>query len=205
MREELKAPFFMLFHPFQFLNRLKQKKTGSVKVALLTVVVYFISEIFVKQFTSLSFAEGGKGDINIFIILLVTALPAVLFAVANWCFCTLMQGEGTLKEIFIAISYSLLPLIIFNIITTLLSYVLSADEVTFFVGLNIVKMVWFYYLIFLSVKTVQQYTFMKTLASIALSIFGIAIIVFLAVLVFSLFQQLYIFVLSIYNEISFRI
>lgn len=205
MKEEFKEPFFMMFHPFTFLNRLKMKKCGSVKAAVVTVALFFVSEIFVKQFTSLSFAAGGKGDLNVFIILLVTALPAVLFSLANWCFCTLMQGEGMLREIFIAVSYSLLPLIVFNVLGTSLSYILSADEIAFFVGLNIVKNLWFYYFIFLSVKIVQQYTFAKTLASIVLSLFGIAVMVFLAVLVFSLFQQLYIFALSIYNEISFRI
>ena len=205
MLEKLKAPFIMLFHPFSFLNEIKKRKSGLTLTAVLMVLVYFISEIFVKQFTSLSFMAGGRGQINVFIILMVTALPAVLFALSNWCFCTLMQGDGTLNEIFIAISFSLLPLIIFNIVLTGLSHVLSTDEASVFVGLNLIKNLWFYFSVFLSVKIVQQYTFLKTVVSIVLSLFGIAVMVFLAVLIFSLFQQLYIFILSVYNEISFRI
>ena len=198
-----KYPFYLLVHPFSAFNEMKQHRRGLVKVATVVLFVYFISELISKTCTSFTFQPGEK-DINIFLVMLASMLLPVLFALANWCFCTLMEGEGRLSDIYCAVCFSLLPLIIMNFAVTLLSNGMSLNEEVFFTLFNAVKYIWFGLYLFSAVMIIQQYSLIKTIGSIFLTLLGIAVIIFLCVLVFSLFQQLFIFLGTIYNELSFR-
>jgi hypothetical protein len=50
----------------------------------------------------------------------------------------------------------------------------------------------------------HQYTFFKNIIVSILTIFGIAVIIFIILLGFQLIQQIYTFVYSVYKELSFR-
>ncbi|MNR52201.1 hypothetical protein D3C85_1719970 [compost metagenome] len=53
--------------------------------------------------------------------------------------------------------------------------------------------------------TVHDYGFVRNLQSISLTLAAMAIIVFLVILFYTLFQQTYVFVTTIYNEVLFRL
>lgn len=197
-------PFYMMLHPFKGLNQLKSEKQGLGIIAVLLLVMFFLSEMIARQFTSFSFNPLGGENVNVFYVLFGTVILVLLFVTANWCFCTLMQGEATFKELFIAVCFTLLPLIMMNLCITGISHVMSLEEEAFFSIFNIVKYTWFYAYLFVSVMIMQQYTFLKTIGSIILTLTGMAIMLFLMVLIFSLFQQLYMFLNTIYNELSLR-
>ena len=70
-----------------------------------------------------------QGNISsIFSQALSVLLPFFLFAVANWCLTTLFDGEGSLKDIIIAISYSLVPLILMVVPATIISNFVTKQE-----------------------------------------------------------------------------
>lgn len=54
-------------------------------------------------------------------------------------------------------------------------------------------------------KACHQYTFSKTLVCIILTIIGMLLILCLLVLIMSLFQQVWLFFLTIYTEIMYRV
>ena len=56
-----------------------------------------------------------------------------------------------------------------------------------------------------AMRAVHQYSFGKTLASIIGTIIAMLLILFLAILLLSLFQQVYVFGYSVYTEIMYRI
>lgn len=198
-------PFYMLLHPFAGLNELKANRTGLVRVAAAMLGAYFLSELIVRKGTSFAFNPQGGERVNVLLVLLVTVLPVLLFVLANWCLCTLMAGEGRLSDVFVAVCFTLLPLTLMNLFIALVSNGLTLDEQAFITLFQIIRTGWFAAYLFVAVMIIQQYSFLKTVGSICLTIAGMAVILFLAVLVFSLFQQLYIFLGTIYNELSFRL
>lgn len=58
---------------------------------------------------------------------------------------------------------------------------------------------------FSAIKTVHQYSPAKTIAAIFLTVASMALMLVIAVLLLSLFQQVYVFINSVYTEISYRI
>lgn len=198
-------PFHMLAHPFAGLNELKANRRGLVRVAVAMLAAYFLSELLLRKGTSFSFNPQGEERVNVLLVFAVTVLPVLLFVLSNWCLCTLMAGEARLSDVFVAVCFTLLPLTLMNLFITLVSNGLTLDEQAFITLFQIVRTVWFGAYLFVAVMIVQQYTFLKTVGSLCLTVAGMAVILFLAVLVFSLFQQLYIFLGTIYNELSFRL
>ena len=90
-------------------------------------------------------------------------------------------------------------------INTILSHVLVRDEYIFIQAVSIIGTGWTVILIFSAIKAVHQYSFMKTVFAIILTIAAMLIILFLLVLLLSLLQQVYVFGYSIYTEIAYRI
>ena len=58
--------------------------------------------------------------------------------------------------------------------------------------------------LFSAVRSVHQYSFGKTVFAVILTIAAIFIMLFLMVLFMSLIQQIYIFISTVYTELSYR-
>ena len=90
-------------------------------------------------------------------------------------------------------------------ITVILSHFLIQDEVVFIQAIRILGTGWTVILLFSAIKSVHQYSFGKTVFAIVLTIAAMLVMLFLLVLFMSLVQQVYIFLSTIYTEISYRI
>lgn len=197
-------PFRIIFHPITALHEIKYENKGSVLIANIILTLFFIETFISRTSTGFIFNMNKPTDINLWIIFLQTVVIVVLWVLTNWALCTLMDGEGTIREIWIASNYALMPQVLLTIPVVLISHVLTYEETAFLNIFNTVMVAWTVLLILLSVMIIQQYTLGKTILSMFMSAVGIIAIMFLGVLLVSLFQQVYIFILTIYKELSFR-
>ena len=127
-KEELFFVFHVMFHPFDGFWDLKREKRGSLRAALFFIALTIIG--FFYRSVGAGYVMNPKGEYTtIFMQIMVVAIPVVLFAVANWCLTTLFEGEGSLKDIVIAVGYSVLPLPLTMIPTTFFTNIVS--EITF--------------------------------------------------------------------------
>jgi len=127
------------------------------------------------------------------------------WVVGNWAICTLLDGEGSMKNICIYSSYALIPYIGQMFAQVILSHILVQAEAVFFMTVYYVGIIWTVVLLFSAIKAVHQYTFTKTVVAIVLTIVAMLVILFLAVLFLSLFQKVYVFFYSLYTEILYRV
>ena len=199
-----KNPFLVLIHPIDTIDDIKYKKNGSFVYATLLLIAYSVSAIIKEVATGFIYSTLRIKDFNVLIVLCTSGLMILLFVLANWCLCTLLSGEGRVIDIYIMICYNLLPLIFYNIVSTVMSQILVEDEFTFVSIFGVCMEIWFVALMIYGAKTVHNFSFWGTVLNLILSLVAMAIIFFLLFLFVTLVQQIYIFVLTIYTECRMR-
>jgi hypothetical protein len=131
-------------------------------------------------------------------------VPLLLFVVGNWCLTTLFEGEGSLKDIFIACAYSLAPLPVFIIGTTMFSNVALKNETDILELLVTFAFIWVFMLIFFGTMTTHDYSLFKNVLTTLGTLVAMIFIMFLALLFTSLLGKLVSLVSNIIIEISYR-
>lgn len=195
---------YIALHPFEGYEDLRWKKGGSLKIAFVIVFLFFTAVVADDRLYGFQFKETYDKTFNIIPYIIKSIVLFAVWVVGNWSVCTLLDGEGTMKNICIYSSYALVPYIIQLYINVLLSHVLIRDEYIFMLVIKIIGTLWTVVLIFSAIKAVHQYSFSKTISACLLTLAAMMIILLLLVLLLSLFQQLYVFIYSIYTEISYR-
>ena len=75
----------------------------------------------------------------------------------------------------------------------------------FMTVLMLFGIIWSGFLLLTAVITVHDFTLMRAIGTIIITLIGIAIVIFLFLLVFNLVQQMAYFVISIYNQLIIRL
>lgn len=199
-------PFYLIIHPFKGWEEFKREfsKKSSVLFANLILVAWLIGSIIEYQFTGFIFNRNRLDNMNIFILIASTWGVAILWSLANWGLCTLQDGKGTFKEIWVGFAYSRMTYVITIIPVVLISNVLTRDEGFFLTVLQTVIQLWGILQLVLATKAAHQYTMKKTVGSMLLTLIGIILIVIVILLFVSLFAQLWSFISTIVQEIMMR-
>ncbi len=131
-------------------------------------------------------------------------VPLLLFVTANWCLTTLFDGEGSFKDVYIATCYSAAPLSFLTIAGTVVSNFVTESETGFVSLLTGAAWVWFFLLLFFGIMVTHDYTMGKNILTIAGTVVGMCIIMFLVILFSGLMMKMSSFIANIATEISFR-
>ncbi|MBR4869006.1 MAG: hypothetical protein IKU10_07600 [Clostridia bacterium] len=197
--------FYIMIHPFDGFWDAKHEKRGSAAAASVIALFLIVARIISKFFTNYLFNAAYGTKISIMSEILIVVMPLLLWTLSNWCVTTLADGEGSIKDVYIFTCYALLPMALFTIVNTVMSHFIILDEamyITFFGSLGVI---WSGFLIFSGNTQTHRYTVLKSIISIVLAVVGMAIIVFLALVIFTTYQQIYSFGDSIVKELTYRI
>ena len=201
--EEVMYGFHIILHPFDGFWDLKHEKRGSVRGAVFWLLITALT--FVYNAVGRGYlATGGGGSGSYIAAAMSIILPVFLIAVANWCLTTLFDGEGSFKDVFIAASYSLVPLVILQIPCVALSNVLTLAEMDIVNMVVSIAWVWVGLLAFFGVMVTHDYTLGKNFITVFGTIIMVCVIMFVAVLFFGLITKIYAFGFNIYVEMSYR-
>ncbi|MDQ6421867.1 YIP1 family protein [Paenibacillus sp. LHD-117] len=200
----VKAPFHTMFRPFAGFWELKYEGKGRVGIALLILFMLVGTMIMKRQFAGFIVNFNKPNELNSVDELAFIVLPFLLFCVANWSLTTLMDGEGKFREIVMAAGYALLPLVVLYVPQILFSTMITREEAPFYYLIESVAYIWFLWLLFIGMMTVHQYSILKTVVTMFLTVVVMIFIVFLGILCFSLLQQMAAFVISLFTEIRAR-
>lgn len=198
-------PFACLLHPFEGFYAVKEEKRGSLAAAGAVILLFFLSALMTRQNTGYVFNYADPNALNLWLIFSKTIVLFALWSACNWAVATWMDGEGKAAEIVIVSAYALIPYVLASLLTTMLSNVLLQEEGAFLKYLMVVALLWSAMLLIVGMMTIHDYGFVRTLQSLALTLIAMGIVVFLAVLFYTLFNQLYLFFYTIYNEMLFRL
>ncbi len=203
-KEELLYGFHVIFHPFDGFWDLKHEKRGSLRAGMIYLLVTIIT--FFYQSIGQGYVMNPQGLYsNIFIQAISVLVPLLLFAIANWCLTTLFDGEGSFKDIITACCYSLIPLPMVIIPTTIVSNFVLSSETDILKMLVTVGFIWAGFLIFFGMMVTHDYSLFKNLTTTLGTIVGMAFIMFIAMLFSTLLGKLVSFFTNLIVEINYRI
>ncbi|MBQ6262397.1 MAG: YIP1 family protein [Clostridia bacterium] len=204
LREELIYAFHVIFHPFDGFWDLKHERRGSVRSAtiilLITVLAFFYRSVGYGYVAAPKDADA----LSILGTVAAVIMPLALFAIANWCFTTLFEGEGSLKDIYVACCYSLTPLPVFIILETILSNFIVSTETGIVQLLYTVAMLWMGLLLFFGMMITHDYTIFKNIITIIATIIGMMFLMFVGLLFVALIGRMWSFIRNIVVELAFR-
>ena len=203
-KEELLFVFHVMFHPFDGFWDLKREKRGSLRAAIVFMIITVIAMFY--RSVGAGYVMNPQGEYTtIFMQFMVVLIPVLLFAVANWCLTTLFEGEGSFKDVVITIGYSLLPLPLTMIPVTFFSNYIIASETDLLNLIVTLGFIWAGFLIFFGTMVTHDYTMSKNILTTIGSIIGMAFIMFLVILFTSLVMDLVTFFTNFASEIIYRI
>ena len=202
--EELAYGFYVIVHPFDGFWDLKHEKRGSVRASIVFIAVTILA--FFYQSIGQGYLLNPEGRYSsIWVQVIGVLVPLFLFIVANWCLTTLFEGEGSFKDIFIACSYSLVPVPLLLIPVTLLSNVCTNAEIDIIGFISTLSFVWLGLLIVFGTQITHDYTMGKNIITIAGTLVGMVFIMFLVLLFSTLVGKMVSLITNIITEIRYRI
>ena len=202
--QELIYGFYVIFHPFDGFYDLKHERRGSVRASLVFLAVAVLT--FFYQGVGQGYVLNPTGKVTTIMTQLISvAVPLFLFVLANWCLTTLFDGEGSFKDIFIASSYSLLPLPLLIIPATIVSNWVSTSEASIITFIGTIAFIWVGILLFFGTMVTHDYSLFKNLIIIICTIVAMAVIVFIVLLFSMLLSKLVSLVTNLITEIQYRV
>lgn len=201
---ELRYGNHVMFHPFDGFWDLKREGRGSLRAANVHVALFILFYGMRYQLSGYCFTHELFEDRNVLYGVLMMVLPLAMWIASNWCFTSLMDGEGSLKDIYIATAYALRPYILTAIPMLLLSHCLSGNEAFIYNTFDSIIMFWMLALIFFGMQITHNYSLGKGILTGILTLIGMCLMMFLALVCFNIGQDLYAFARDIYTEVSYR-
>ena len=202
--QELIYVFHLVFHPFDGFWDLKHEKRGSVRAA--TTILGITVLAFFYQAIGQGYIFQPRENYDTIILQVVAVLvPVLLWVISNWCLTTLFDGEGNLKDVYISTCYSLAPLPLFVIVSTILTNVLTVTESQMVTLLVSVGYVWVAFLLFFGTLVTHGYSIGKNVITILGTILAMVVIMFVAILFSSLVIKMVTFIISLVTEVWNRI
>ncbi len=201
----MKQALYILRHPIYGVWEMKRKKTGRYRDGLILIVLAIAAVTFNRQMRAFVFNYSYNVPLDMLKQVAIVVLPVMLFTLANYSITTLTEGKGSFKDIFMVTCYSLMPLIIFQFATPILTHIMSLNELTYLTIIDFAGYAWTGLMLLLCIQEIHEYSLKQMFSTIVLTVIGAAIIIFVVLLFFSLLQELGSFIYSLYREFALRL
>lgn len=203
-KDKWKFVFYTVSHPADGYYEIRHRERGSVPIAIFLVILFSLSFSINRMSASFIVNDIDPRNVNALTELFAVLILYLLVCVGNWSITCLMEGEGRLKDIAIAIGYAMIPIIVCFTIGTIFSQFVAQNEGAFYWMIIGVGIAYGLMMMLIGIMQVHNYTLGKTLITIFLTFVAMFIIIFVVLLLADLINQVYQFFYSIYQELIFR-
>lgn len=203
-KEKWRYLFYTMNHPMDGFYWIRHRNYGSVPIAVVLVILFSLCFSLNRISAHFVVNDVEPATVDSLEELSGVLVLYVLLCVANWSVTCLMEGEGRMKDIAIAIGYGCAPLIPAFLIATGLSHVITEDEAAFYTMIMGIGIAYSVILMLIGIMQVHNYTLGRTLLTLLLTFVAILIIIFVCLLLADLIGQVINFFRSLYIEIIFQ-
>lgn len=205
IQDYVKFPLYILTHPFKGYDDFKLENKGKISVALTYLLLLVITNAFSVTASGFLVSAPYIENFSIIRTFFLVVVPVVLITIGNWSITSLFEGKGKMIEIFKVICYSIIPLVWIGIPMTILSNFLIQEELVIYTAMNGIAVFFVGYMALFGLLVIHEYGLLKTIITIAFTAIAVALIIFIGLLILTLFQQLYGFIIQVYEEFIMRL
>lgn len=199
-----KLTLMVLVHPkdaFPLVKSDRDEVNYAPAIILMTMLIIVkVASIYIVHYP-LALLEPRNTNLVLEVIKML--LPLLTWVLSCYAITSILNGESLIGEIFIAAAYAMLPYIFLMIPIGLLSKILTGYEAGFYYTLQAVIWIWTLSLFFVSVQSMNDYSFKEALGIIILSVIGVVLIWILLALFYAISKHFTGFIQSIVREIQF--
>lgn len=203
-KEKWQYMFYTISHPMDGYYWIRHRDKGSVPLAILMVIIFSITFSANRLLAGFVVNDLDPRAVDSFYELCGVLAFYLLLCVSNWSVTCLMNGEGRMKDIAIAVGYATVPMSFVMVLGTIVSQFIADDEQAFYVLILAVGIVYGVLMALIGIMQVHNYTLGKTLITLFITFVALLIIIFLLLLLSNLLGMVYNFFRSIYTEIIFK-
>lgn len=195
----------IFFHPVDAFYRIKKSRESFnyLPAVILLFLVLAVRFLYIYN-VHYPLATLKIWDSSILLEAAKLLVPVLTWVVACYAVTTINEGETFIKDILAASAYSMLPYIVITLFLTVFSQFIGTTEAGLFTLIQIMMWVWTGLLFFISVRSMNDFSFSKTVGICLLSIVVMLIIWAVLLLVYALSGQLYQFFKGILLEIRMQ-
>jgi len=202
--KDIVYPFYILRHPIDGHYGIKRESKGSITSANLYYFLFFIFYMFFIYETNFLFNPIISSQINIVEEIVKVFVPLLLFVSANYLVCSIRDGEGRFKDVYLATSYSLLPAIIGLPIITIVSQVLTLNEGFIFDAMYAITLFFTGFYMLFMIKEIHYYDLKNTIGNFLITLFTGLMIVVVIFIIYLLLGEIVTLILDIIREVNVR-
>ena len=194
------------FHPVQAWDvlRRRQRRQSWLPVVVLPVLTVFV-RLLSSAATAFPVASIESWEVSFWYELLLVAVPYVTFGLMLFKISGVLSGEMTACETFSSVAYAFVPMIVTWPLLTLLSHVVTAQEMGIYFAVRGVVYVWVALGLLSAVQRVNDVSLARAVGLTLLGLLGTAVVWALCALIYIFTAQLGFFVKDLWQEIVSRI
>ncbi|MBB6671612.1 YIP1 family protein [Cohnella nanjingensis] len=191
-----------IFAPREAFYRIQSApRYGAVIVLVLGILAARFIQIY---FTSFHFNMTRPEFADFYFEVSQLIVPFFLFAASAWMITSIMDGESKFKQILAACAYAAIPYIIGTLVQTLMSNLLTRDELAIYDMIGTVTYCWVGLSLFLLIMVMNDYSVSKTVWVIVLSVLTAIALLLVGILFYVLVQHVIDFFKEVFLELYIR-
>lgn len=202
--EDAKYMFHALIHPFDAFYQIKFVRKNRYTLPTIIMFLCGVTGILGFQYTGFILNHNPLFMMNSITIFVTTLFPYVLFMISNWSVTSLFDGNGSFGDIYIVLSYALVPKLIFDLLGIIFSSFVILEEAPLLYAFTAIGTIWFLFIVFCGLTVIHEYTVTTNIVTLIVSFFAAIVIVFLTMLYFTLIGKVIGFVYAVISELGKR-
>lgn len=203
--KSLRYCLYTMVRPLDGFWDLIHEKRGSLAAANTIVIAAVIVNILRVVLTNFQFMPVNMEAFSAVWVVGETVMWILLFTVANWSLTTLFDGKGRMRDIYMGYAYAMAPQVIILAVQIPLSHILTYGEGAVHVMMSTIAFGWFILLVLCAMKEIHDYSFSKAVLTSILTLFAIAIMVFIFIMFFAVVSDGFAYFTSIGQEAMLRV
>lgn len=203
-KEKWQYMLYTISHPMDGYYWIRHAERGSVPLAILMVILFSCCFTANRLLASFVVNDLDPRTVDSLYELLGVLAFYLLLCVSNWSITCLMNGEGRMKDIAVAVGYGTVPISFVLVLATIVSQFIADDEQAFYSLILVIGIAYGVIMILIGIMQVHNYTLGKTLLTLFLTVLAMLVIIFLLLLLSNLLGMVVNFFKSVYTELIFR-